>query len=250
MTTPPNCVAFCQHLQAQPSATAQNTLDGVELKHALATTHMILLNIMANVARPVLRQTKLSFSPVAPPARDDAHSNKDKAHVSTRRTTTSSPLLALADNEQPVRQAPTIDSTPSRPAPPARISSRKRPAAALEPDATDTRPPTKITVTYPHGDLVRTTNGVAAPLRPAPDDVPSSRSTPRPRSAGKLQAPAASASAPTSTSQDKRSLRSHDGGSRLKSDLAVYFGNYDDIIAGLPKQSGGLSVSMSRKICC
>jgi hypothetical protein len=185
---------------------------------------MISLNSM--VARPVLRQTKLSFSPVAPP--DDAH--RDSPPISTRRTSKSSPLLVLADNEKPVKQ---LDHTPSRPAPPARTSSRKRPATELTPDATDTRPPTKIAVTQPHGELLRITNGVAAPLGIDVDQVPSARSTPRPGSSGKLAAPAS-----TSTSQDKRSLRSHDGGSRLKSDLAVYFGNYDDIIAGLPKPSG------------
>jgi hypothetical protein len=145
-------------------------------------------------------------------------------------------LLALADDEKSVKQ---ITHTPARPAPPARINSRKRPATALEPDATDARPPTKITVTQPHGELFRVTNGVAAPLGIDADDVPSARPTSRPGSSGKLAAPPA-APAPTSTasSQDKRSLRSHDGGSRLKSDLAIYFSNYDDIIAGVPKPAG------------
>lgn len=189
---------------------------------------MILLNIMANVARPVLRQTKLSFSPVAPPA--DA-ARCDTTPVSTRRTSKSSPLLSLTHDDKPAKQVD-IESTPARPAPLARTSSRKRPAAELEPDALDARPPTKITVTQ-HGELHRITNGVAAPLHSTLDDVPSRGSTPRPRSAGKLAAPAT-----TSVSQDKRSLRSHDGGSRVKSDLSAYFANYDDIIAGLPKPSG------------
>ncbi|KAF1808133.1 hypothetical protein P152DRAFT_462867 [Eremomyces bilateralis CBS 781.70] len=34
---------------------------------------------------------------------------------------------------------------------------------------------------------------------------------------------------------DKRTLRSQDGGTRMKSDLAIYFSNYDDIITGAPK---------------
>ena len=36
-------------------------------------------------------------------------------------------------------------------------------------------------------------------------------------------------------SADKRSLRSHDGGSRSKSELALYFPNYDDLISIEPK---------------
>jgi hypothetical protein len=198
---------------------------------------------MANAVRPPLlrssneRQTRLNFLPVS---RDDAHQqaqrNTNNAPVATRRTSKSSPLLALADDDRSVKQ---LTHTPAKPPPPARTSSRKRPATALEPDATDTRPPTKITVTQPHGELLRITNGVAAPLGIDVDSVPSARSTPRPGSSGKLAAPpAVPAPASTASSTDKRSLRSHDGGSRLKSDLAVYFSNYDDIIAGVPKEDG------------
>jgi hypothetical protein len=191
---------------------------------------------MANVVRPRLhaateRQTRLTLSPGLAPD-DAAHhslsSSTSTAAVSTRRTSKGSTLLALGDDEKSVRH---ITQTPIRAAPPARTLSRKRPATALAADATtpDTRPPTKITVTQPHGQLLRITNGVPAPLDIDADDVPSARSTPRPGSAGKL-APA--------SSTDKRSLRSHDGGSRLKSDLAVYFSSYDDIIAGVPKAAG------------
>ncbi|KAI8940056.1 hypothetical protein NX059_003775 [Plenodomus lindquistii] len=207
---------------------------------------------MANVARPPLRQTRLTFSPVVAP-NDDAHRSNSSTTttttttttftpnaVSTRRTSRSGPLLALADDARPVEQlvhTPAATPTPAiatRPAPPARANSRKRPAAALGPDASDTaRPPTKVTVTQPHGELMRFTNGVAAPLGIDADSVPSARSTPRPGSAGRLAVPAPG----SSTSQDKRSLRSHDGGSRLKSDLPTYFANYDEVIAGLPQSS-------------
>jgi len=37
---------------------------------------------------------------------------------------------------------------------------------------------------------------------------------------------------------DKRSLRSHDGGSRSKSELAQYFPNYDELISIEPKEPG------------
>lgn len=187
---------------------------------------------MANVARPpprpsTDRRTRLTLSPVLAP--DDVHRSANHTTISTRRSSKNGLLLALGDDEKSVKQ---IRLAPAKAAPLARTLSRKRPATALDPDAVDTRPPTKITVTQPHGELLRTTNGVSAPLGIAVDDVSSARSTPRPGSAGKLTP----ASGPQS--QDKRSLRSHDGGSRLKSDLAIYFSSYDDIIAGVQKPAG------------
>jgi hypothetical protein len=168
---------------------------------------------------------RLTLSPAAAP--EDVH-RAPNTTISTRRSSKGSALLALGDDERAVKQ---ITNTPIRPAPPARTASRKRPATALADHATpDTRPPTKITVTQPHGELLRITNGVSASLGIHANDVSSTRTTPRPGSAGKL--------APAAASQDKRSLRSHDGGSRLKSDLATYFSCYDDIIAGVPKPAG------------
>ncbi len=185
---------------------------------------------MANLVRPPMRssterliQTRLNFQ-VAPP------NNPHNTTVSTRRSSKSGPLLVLDDDEKTVEQ-PTV--SPACPAPQPRISSRKRPSAAL--DDVDTRPPTKVVHREPHGELVRITNGVQTLLDIDADDVPSGRSTPRPGSAGKLAVPAPAADP---KSKDRRSLRSSDGGSRLKSDLAVYFSSYDDVIAGLPKPSG------------
>jgi hypothetical protein len=191
---------------------------------------------MANVARPRLpeRRTRLTLSPAL--ATEDVSINARRSSnspISTRRTSKGNTLLALPDGDKPVKP---IAHAPSPAAPAARTNSRKRSATALA-DATspDTRPPTKIAVTHPHGELLSITNGVSAPLGIDAEDVPSARSTPRPGSAGKL-APAASGASAT----DKRSLRSHDGGSRLKSDLATYFSSYDDIISGVPKPDGML----------
>ncbi|KAF2742599.1 hypothetical protein M011DRAFT_378260, partial [Sporormia fimetaria CBS 119925] len=88
------------------------------------------------------------------------------------------------------------------------------------------RPPTKVTVTQPHGQLLQITNGVPVPLTLSADNAPPSVST------------ASTLPVPEAPAQDKRSLRSQDGGSRLKSDLTTYFSNYEDIIAGLPEPSG------------
>jgi hypothetical protein len=188
------------------------------------------------------RQTRLTFSPALAP--DDVNgslsiaitnsTSTNNTPIPTRRTSKTSPLLALSDDDKAVKHIAHAHAPVGAARPP---NSRKRPATALA-DATtpDTRPPTKITVTQPHGELLTITNGVSAPLGIRADDVPSARSTPRPGSAGKL-APAAS----SASSTDKRSLRSHDGGSRLKSDLATYFSSYDDIIAGVPKAAGTCS---------
>lgn len=37
---------------------------------------------------------------------------------------------------------------------------------------------------------------------------------------------------------DKRNLRSHNGGSRFKSELSLYFGDYDEVVTDEPKTQG------------
>lgn len=191
---------------------------------------------MANPVRPPLRSsTERRTRHTKSPATDEVENNTlDTIHVSTRRSSRGAPLVAL-DDEKSKKAAKTLPTHPPKPATLARTPSRKRPATALTADATaDARPPTKVTVTQPHGELLRITNGVPQALGIGQDDVPSGVSTPRTNGA----AAGLTAPEPTAQSQDKRSLRSHDGGSRLKSDLAIYFSNYDDIIAGVPKSPG------------
>jgi hypothetical protein len=45
-------------------------------------------------------------------------------------------------------------------------------------------------------------------------------------------------SADASNAEDKRTLRSKAGGNRLKSDLAIYFPNFEDVITGVPREPG------------
>lgn len=49
-----------------------------------------------------------------------------------------------------------------------------------------------------------------------------------------------------SSQNDKRSLRSHDGCSRSKSELALYFPNYDELVSIEPKEPGRTSGSIGR----
>jgi len=92
------------------------------------------------------------------------------------------------------------------------------------------RPPTKLTVAQPNGGLVQTTNGVQTQLDVHEGHDVSQRSEQSTRvsinGTAHLQLPKL---------EDKRTLRSQDGGSRLKSELSIYFQNYDDIINDAPK---------------
>lgn len=194
---------------------------------------------MANAVRPpplrssTEKRTRLTLSP--PAASSDISRSLNTTTIATRRTSRTGPLLVLGDDERTVRPLPDTPA-PAAPPPP-RASSRKRPACDATPDP---RPPTKVSRT-PHGDLYRNTNGVVQPLAVAEHDAPPAGHgaapagpAPQPAGADKLAVPAPAAS----QAKDKRSLRSQDGGSRLKSDLAVYFSNYDDIIAGASQPAG------------
>ena len=192
--------------------------------------------VMANPTRPLRRSSiEKRARTKSPAARDSVNNAHDTHQVSTRRSSRGT-LPPVQHDERPSKAHP---QQSAKPLAPARTSSRKRPATALSADATSepARPPTKVTVTQPHGELLRITNGVPAALNIREDEVPSGSSTPRTN--GALTALAVPSSQPAkATQQDKRSLRSHDGGSRLKSDLETYFTNYHDVIAGVPKSAG------------
>ncbi|KAF2682749.1 hypothetical protein K458DRAFT_390666 [Lentithecium fluviatile CBS 122367] len=189
-----------------------------------------MLKAMAQFIRPATerRASRHVKSPSPRPAGGDelvAAQQQHQPAIPTRRSSRPAPPPPQSDT--PI--ATNSSRPPATAAPPTRTRSRKRPASEI---ATDARPPTKVTVTQPHGELVRITNGVPKQLGIGADDVPSGSSTPNPSGMGASLGVPAQTPAP---STDKRSLRSHDGGSRLKSDLATYFGNYDDIMAGVPK---------------
>ncbi|EME79447.1 uncharacterized protein MYCFIDRAFT_79481 [Pseudocercospora fijiensis CIRAD86] len=116
--------------------------------------------------------------------------------------------------------------------------------------STQLEPPTKIVRREPHGRLQQTVNGVrrtlvadedellrpsrkperaqavagAAPPRPSNSPAP----PPQPSTPATVQ--------PQQKQEEKRSLRSRDEGPRLKSELAVYFPHYEDIIFDVPKE--------------
>ncbi|KAF2482220.1 something about silencing, SAS, complex subunit 4-domain-containing protein [Neohortaea acidophila] len=92
-------------------------------------------------------------------------------------------------------------------------------------------PPTRVTVTQPHGPLIQNTNGVQTLLDADEDELALPAPTkPLPKPASSLK------------TDDKRTLRSQDEGPRLKSELAIYFPNYEDIIFDAPKDLDFLTV--------
>ncbi|KAK0876849.1 hypothetical protein LTR87_009309 [Friedmanniomyces endolithicus] len=138
-------------------------------------------------------------------------------------------------------------------------------AAVTQSDAP--KPPNSVTEVRPHGQLVETVNGVRTALdvdldhiaeqRPSNGTVATpERSTPPsqpppPTSLPPLPpAPATPAAASTATAtaatekkkEEKRTLRSQDDGPRLKSELATYFANYEDIVFDLQKEEDLVTV--------
>ena len=92
-------------------------------------------------------------------------------------------------------------------------------------------PPAKISAAQPHRGLLQTINGVQSTLSIRDGGIATPQS--------QVSTPAAEeAVTQTQKRADKRTLRSQDGGSRLKSELFIYFPNYDDIINDAPTEDG------------
>ncbi|KAF2772046.1 hypothetical protein EJ03DRAFT_334272 [Teratosphaeria nubilosa] len=98
------------------------------------------------------------------------------------------------------------------------------------------KPPVQVTVTQPHGQLVETLNSVRTALDVDQDDLNNatpanrtpSRAAPRPETKPIVK--------PPEKKEEKRTLRSQDEGPRLKSELATYFSNYEDVMFDAPKE--------------
>ncbi|KAG9526912.1 hypothetical protein KCV07_g154, partial [Aureobasidium melanogenum] len=134
----------------------------------------------------------------------------------------------LSDHNEAVESPSQSD----RPAKRLKLTLKGPKLAAVPADVGDTnatipspRPPVKLTLSEPHGPLLQTTNGVRKSLSVTEDSIPANTSP---------SATPASTLNPlqrqTRKTSERRSLRSHDEGPRLKSELAVYFPNYEDII--------------------
>ncbi|KAK5735543.1 hypothetical protein LTR17_008076 [Elasticomyces elasticus] len=107
------------------------------------------------------------------------------------------------------------------------------------------RPPNSITAVRPNGQLVETINGVRSTLDASLDDVarhPNGIAAPErliPQPPPPAQPPAVAGAERT---QDRRALRSLDDGPRLKSELAPFFANYEDVVFDVQKEDEFLTV--------
>jgi hypothetical protein len=101
------------------------------------------------------------------------------------------------------------------------------------------KPPPNSSVAQPTAPQLLPTNGVRAPLHLIHDEPTSEASTPRPYNLDDATPKPVGSSA-----RETRTLRSKDGGSRLKSGLSIYFANYDDIITDAPKPPGSYSLTL------
>jgi len=109
--------------------------------------------------------------------------------------------------------------------------------------AVATKPPTKLSVTQPHGQVLETVNGVRHALDINEDELAGDghagkapRRTPQPEVKQKA------ATVPPDKKEDKRTLRSQDEGPRLKSELATYFPEYEDVVFGVEKEADFITV--------
>lgn len=145
---------------------------------------------------------------------------------------------------------------------PQRKLSRKRKAVSISDDAdvslASLKPPTRFSVARSHGRSLEPVNGVQRPSDINEDRKSPAASSPKAASTSSsnvavngvtFKEPNNARVASRSTrgavlgeekrgNVDKRTLRSQDGGSRLKSDLATYFANYDDVITDAPQEPG------------
>lgn len=90
------------------------------------------------------------------------------------------------------------------------------------------QPPSRVTIQQPHGPLLQTINGVRTTLDADEDEL--LRPSPKPERIPQRATRSPQPAPPPQKQEDKRTLRSQDDGPRLKSELATYFPNYEDVI--------------------
>lgn len=112
------------------------------------------------------------------------------------------------------------------------------------------KPPAKITRVEPHGQLHQTINGVKSSLDVDEDELLGASPAPVKKALTRLAPSPAPANVAKvhhkeegKKKEDRRTLRSQDEGhARLKSELAVYFPNYEDIMFDAPREEEFLTL--------
>lgn len=102
------------------------------------------------------------------------------------------------------------------------------------------QPPSRVSVQHPHGPLLQTINGVRTTLDADEDEL--LRPSPKPERMPQRTTRSPHPAPPPPKQEDKRTLRSQDDGPRLKSELATYFPNYEDVIFDVEQEEEFLTV--------
>ncbi|WPH02307.1 Hypothetical protein R9X50_00516900 [Acrodontium crateriforme] len=106
--------------------------------------------------------------------------------------------------------------------------------------ASPLKPPANVAVEIPHDSLVSTANGIRTTLKPTEQDDKARGHANAIQSKAPVAPPKPARSA--EKKEEKRTLRSQDDGPRLKSELATYFPNYEEIMFDAPKEPEFLTV--------
>lgn len=106
--------------------------------------------------------------------------------------------------------------------------------------STTPQPPSRVTVQEPHGPLLQTINGVRIALDADEDEL--LHTSPRPERIPQRATRSPQPAPPPKKKEDKRTLRSQDDGPRLKSELATYFPNYEDVIFDTAREEEFLTI--------
>jgi hypothetical protein len=251
----PSCQYYDRYVRSQPMATP--TRPQVRFRNGQFAAVHPPLGVPSATQQSGTTQPHAQTPNVSTRRRSYRHSSHEVTDETQEPLIDPDPLQSSEVRSSRFRKRPATrgSSQEARPAP-ARSAT---PPLSNSPQRSRRRPPNNLTVAQPNGPVLETVNGVQRELGIRDSDVRSKvdaaqSSTKDPKhsnNAKRTGNPAiARVKAITTTStSDKRSLRSHDGGSRLKSDLAIYFANYDDVITNAPKKPGELSTAFSHDQC-
>lgn len=170
-------------------------------------------------------RTSARFAPAETSRNDEQHTTPDDGMFRDGRPAKKRKLEIRAGPKQQ-----TLDS----------LGFFNRAAAAAAATTTPVQPPNRVALAEPHGQLIETVNGVRTELDIAEDDALEDVEKEEVDTPSKaVPAPESVAAAPPvekRKKEERRSLRSRDDGPKLKSELAVYFGNYEDIMFESPME--------------
>ncbi|TPR09704.1 hypothetical protein CAN33_0052800 [Aspergillus niger] len=170
-------------------------------------------------------------SPDQPDSEPPAKRARLQTHSSSRRRKSSPDLLDTTTTENSSSSAATPYKLSSH-HPLRRRTSTRRPLASNNPTSSSPATPRPNARRILRNDSTPTITSYFFP--PVPDATP--------------QQPTAPTEQPSTGREQRRSLRSHDGGSRARSELALYFPNYEELLSMEPPKTEFLAGNTTIKL--